>query len=67
MGNCNFKAEKDKESVSGKNLDYLLNYFNSIIKESIPVSICHRKRRLWKSLEGGKEEREGDLRNEGDV
>ena len=67
MGNCNFKAEKDKESVSSKNLVYQVNYFNSIIKESIPVSICHRQRRLWKSLEGGKEEREGDIRNEGDV
>ena len=32
MGNCNFKAEKDKESVSGKNLAYLLTISTALSK-----------------------------------
>lgn len=74
MGNCNFKAEKDKESVSGNdpypnaNIEYIITLTTySYIKESVLISICHWKRWLWESLESRKKKGKGNFCNEGDV
>jgi hypothetical protein len=49
MGNCNFKAEKDKDSVNGTlpSPDSLY----SDLEEPVLVLVCDRARGLWKSLE----------------
>ena len=56
MGNCNFKAEKDKDSVSGKyNIHTINNIFilyYSLNEEPFLIPVRNRKRRIWKGVEG---------------
>lgn len=79
MGNCNFKADKDKDSVNGTiSLQFpppflplipslAMIHFFSCFQELVLVLVCYWQGRLRKSLEGREKERKGNLRNEGDV
>ena len=59
MGNCNFKTDKDKETVAGKfpkALEMILTgqtHFYSLIKEPVPVSIRDRAGRIRQSVASG--------------
>jgi hypothetical protein len=65
MGNCNFKTEKDKDSVAGKKT--ILIFFYSNFEESVPVPVRNRPWRLRQGVACGKEEGEGGLCDEGNV
>ena len=73
MGNCNFKAEKDKDSVNGRliyiiiNLPLLINTLYSYIEEPVLISLCNWEGGFWKSVACGEEKGERDIRYEGDV
>ena len=71
MGNCNFKTEKDKESVPGMLLSQIIIYQAypkySNHKKSFSISICSWKRWLWEGVESWKEKREIIIRNERNV
>ena len=69
MGNCNFKAEKDKDSVNGIIIAHCSHFltFLSNFEKPFPVPICHWKGGLWQSVESGKKERERGLCNERNV
>jgi|HubBroStandDraft_4_1064222.scaffolds.fasta_scaffold2721421_1 hypothetical protein len=68
MGNCNFKADKDKDSVNGIAQQFLLiGTYYSHNQELVLVLICNRKRRIWKSVESREKKGKRNICNERNV
>jgi hypothetical protein len=66
MGNCNFKADKDKESIAGTKysntyMSESLTSYNSYLKESLLVLICNWKGRFRESMESRIKERKRNI------